>query len=132
MYLWKVSYTLHTHLLSIIPPLQTIAAPNAFAVAVAVTVAVAFTVACSLELTSGPASSTLARTDRPQTHWLVPARFALDASPKRSLPCFLAFWDTAQVPLDLGPLILTTARRQFIPRNRRDQARKPHQGAALR
>lgn len=59
--------------------------------------------------------------DRPHTHRLVRARFALDASPKRSLPCFLAFWDTARVPLGLRPLILTTARRQFVPRNRRDK-----------
>lgn len=60
------------------------------------------------------------------------ARANLSSTPAKDAR-YLAFsfsWDTAPVPLGLTPLILTTARRQFVPRNRRDEpanhARAPH------
>ena len=106
----KDSYTLHTLQL---PILADLTAPNAVAIAVADAFAVS----------SGSIQDCQTQ-DRPTYIQYTSAgsrQFVLDASPRRSLPCFLASCDTAPVPLDLTPLIPTTAGRQFVPRNRRDE-----------
>lgn len=101
----KDSHSLHTHFNC--PPLQTSLHPNAVAIAVAFAVAI---------------SSSCSNLGQPQTpiRWFAPICTSTPAQNARYI-CFLASWYTAQVPRDPTPLILTIARRQFVPRNRRDE-----------
>lgn len=110
----KDSHILHTLQSS---TLADLAAPNTVAIAVAVAIAVSSSPILGRPLCL---ASSKFRT-KPRTHRLARANLPSTPSQRRSLPRFLIFWDTTLVPLGLTPLILTTARRQFVPRNRRDE-----------
>lgn len=124
--LWKegLAHPPYTHL----QPLQTLLHPTQsqsplqFAVAVSSSSISDRTLCLAPSKNPGPTTSPSASS----------RQFVLDAGPRRSLPCFLAFWDTAQVPLDLYTVDPDHCRPPIRPKKQEGRARKPHQGAALR
>lgn len=121
----KDSHILHTHLR--LSTLADLAAPNAVAIAVAVAVAVSSSSISDRTLDLAPSEN-----PGPTTFPSASSRqFVLDAGPRRSLPCFLACWDTAQVPLDLYTVDPDHCTPPIRPKKQEGRARKPHQGAAL-
>lgn len=123
----KDSHTLQ-HTPSTVQPLQTSLHPTQsqsplqFAVAVSSSSISDRTLCLAPSKNPGPTTSPSASS----------RQFVLDAGPRRSLPCFLAFWDTAQVPLDLYTVDPDHCRPPIRPKKQEGRARKPHQGAALR
>lgn len=126
--LWKEGLAHPPHTPSIVQPLQTSLHPTQsqsplqFAVAVSSSSISDRTLCLAPSKTPGPTTSPSASS----------RQFVLDAGPRRSLPCFLAFWDTAQVPLDLYTVDPDHCRPPIRPKKQEGRARKPHQGAALR
>lgn len=121
----KDSHILHTHLR--LSTLADLAAPNAVAIAVAVAVAVSSSSISDRTLDLAPSGN-----PGPTTFTSASSRqFVLDAGPRRSLPCFLACWDTAQVPLDLYTVDPDHCTPPIRPKKQEGRARKPHQGAAV-